>query len=223
MTPVRSLARAMLSGIFVVSGYRNFRNPGRLAVAAQPVTDKVAPMLKKAHPSFPTETETLIRLNAAVQVSAGLMLASGRFSRPAALVLAGTLVPVTIAGHPFWNNDDPIAKNNNQIHALKNLGLLGGLLLAAADTGASRVCGGGRVIASVTLDVPCSAPSGPPDARPESPSAPRPPHVDSPADLRRSLPVSPPPPAKATNYLNHPVGVNAVEMSKTCVGSDTVA
>ena len=112
MTPVRSLARAMLSGIFVVSGYRNFRNPDPAAVAAKPVTDKVAPMLKKAHPSFPTETETLIRLNAAVQVSAGLMLATGRFSRPAALVLAGTLVPVTIAGHPFWNNDDPIAKNN---------------------------------------------------------------------------------------------------------------
>lgn len=124
----------MLSGIFVVSGYRNLRNPGRLTAAAQPVTDKVAPMLKKAHPNFPTDTETLIRLNAAVQVGAGLMMATGRLSRPAALVLAGTLVPVTIAGHPFWNNDDPIAKNNNQIHALKNLGLLGGLLLAAADT-----------------------------------------------------------------------------------------
>ncbi|MDG4806873.1 DoxX family protein [Micromonospora sp. WMMD1120] len=135
MTPVRSLARAMLSGIFVVQGYRNFRNPGRLTAAAQPVTDKVAPMLKKAHPNFPTETEKLVRLNAAVQAGAGLMLATGRFSRPAALVLAGTLVPVTIAGHPFWNNDDPVAKNNNQIHALKNLGLLGGLLLAAADTG----------------------------------------------------------------------------------------
>ncbi|MET8305698.1 MULTISPECIES: DoxX family protein [unclassified Micromonospora] len=135
MTPVRSLARAMLSGIFVVSGYRNFRNPERLAAAAKPVTDKVTPLLQKAHPSIPTETETLIRLNALVQVSAGLMLATGRFSRPAALVLAGTLVPVTIAGHPFWNNDDPVARNNNQVHVLKNLGIFGGLLLAAADTG----------------------------------------------------------------------------------------
>ncbi|MFC5925667.1 DoxX family protein [Micromonospora vulcania] len=135
MTPVRSLARAMLSGIFVVTGYRNLRNPHRLAVAAKPVTDKVAPILQKAHPRFPTDPATLVRMNAAVHVGAGLMLATGRFSRPAALVLAGTLVPVTIAGHPFWKNDDPAAKNNNQIHALKNLGLLGGLLLAAADTG----------------------------------------------------------------------------------------
>ncbi|MER5332666.1 DoxX family protein [Micromonospora sp. NPDC002717] len=135
MKPVRSLARAMLSGIFVVSGLHNFQNPGRLAPAAKPVTDRVTPLLEKASPRIPTDTETLIRVNAVVQVGAGLMLATGRFARPAALVLAGTLVPVTLAGHPFWNNDDPAARNNNQIHFLKNIGLFGGLLLAAADTG----------------------------------------------------------------------------------------
>ncbi|WP_422734532.1 DoxX family protein [Micromonospora sp. WMMD558] len=134
MKPVRSLARAMLSGIFVVSGARNFANPGRLVAAAQPVTERVTPLLERAHPRIPTDTETLVRANAVVQLGAGLMLATGKFTRPAALVLAGTLVPVTIAGHPFWNNDDPAAKVNNQIHFLKNLGLFGGLLLAAADT-----------------------------------------------------------------------------------------
>ena len=98
------------------------------------MTDRVAPLLQKAHPRIPTETEQLIRINSAVQLGAGLMLATGRLTRPAALVLAGTLVPVTIAGHPFWKNDDPMTRNNNQVHVLKNLGLLGGLLLAAADT-----------------------------------------------------------------------------------------
>ncbi|MDG4794680.1 DoxX family protein [Micromonospora sp. WMMD1082] len=134
MTPVRSLARAMLSGIFVVSGARNFVHPDRLAPTAKPITDRVAPLLERANPRIPTDTETLIRANSAVQVGTGLMLATGRFTRPAALLLAGTLIPVTLAGHPFWRNDDPVAKNNNQIHFLKNLGLFGGLLLAAADT-----------------------------------------------------------------------------------------
>ncbi|MFI5834344.1 DoxX family protein [Micromonospora sp. NPDC051300] len=134
MKPVRSLARVMLSGIFVVSGARNLRNPERLVPAAKPVTDRVTPLIQNLHPRIPTDTETLIRANAATQLVGGLMLATGRFSRPAALVLAGTLVPTTAAGHPFWNNDDPAARNNNQIHFLKNLGLLGGLLLAAADT-----------------------------------------------------------------------------------------
>ncbi|SCG55005.1 DoxX protein [Micromonospora humi] len=124
----------MLSGIFVVSGARNLRNPERLVPAAKPVTDRVTPLIQNLHPRIPTDTETLIRANAATQLVGGLMLATGRFSRPAALVLAATLVPTTAAGHPFWNNDDPAARNNNQIHFLKNLGLLGGLLLAAADT-----------------------------------------------------------------------------------------
>ncbi|WBB73735.1 DoxX family protein [Micromonospora sp. WMMD1128] len=134
MKPVRSLARVMLSGIFVVSGARNLRNPERLVPAAKPVTDRVTPLIQNLHPRIPTDTETLIRANAATQLVGGLMLATGRFSRPAALVLAGTLLPTTAAGHPFWNNDDPAVRNNNQIHFLKNLGLLGGLLLAAADT-----------------------------------------------------------------------------------------
>ena len=134
MKPVRSLARVMLSGIFVVSGARTLQNPGRLVPAAKPVTDRVTPLIQNVAPRIPTDTATLVRANAATQLIGGLMLATGKFSRPAALVLAGTLVPATAAGHPFWNNDDPVARNNNQIHFLKNLGLFGGLLLAAADT-----------------------------------------------------------------------------------------
>ncbi len=124
----------MLSGIFVISGARNFANPERLVPTAKPITDRVTPLLERVHPRLPTDTEALVRANAVVQVGAGLMLATGRFTRPAALLLAGTLVPMTLAGHPFWKNDDPAARQHNQIHFLKNIGLFGGLLLAAADT-----------------------------------------------------------------------------------------
>lgn len=124
----------MLSGIFVLSGARNLQNPGQLVPAAKPVTDRITPLLEKTSPRIPTGTETLVQANAAVQLVGGLMLATGRFSRPMALVLAGSMVPTTLAGHPFWTNDDAAARTNNQIHFLKNLGLLGGLLLAAADT-----------------------------------------------------------------------------------------
>ncbi|MDM4721744.1 DoxX family protein [Micromonospora sp. WMMA1363] len=134
MTPVRSLARAMLSGIFVVSGAQFFAHPERMAAAAKPMTDRAAPMLARVHPRFPTDTETLIRANAAVAVSAGLMLATGKFTRLTALVLASTLVPVTLAAHSFWTDDDPATRHDNQIHFVKNLGLFGGLLLVAADT-----------------------------------------------------------------------------------------
>jgi uncharacterized membrane protein YphA (DoxX/SURF4 family) len=134
MKPVRSLARLMLSGVFVVSGVRNLQHPERLVPVAKPVTDRVAPLIEQASPSLPTDTESLIKANAAAQLAAGLLLATGRFTRPAALVLAGTLIPTTAAGHPFWTKSDPAERAQHQIHFMKNLGLFGGLLLAAADT-----------------------------------------------------------------------------------------
>jgi putative oxidoreductase len=39
-----------------------------------------------------------------------------------------------VAGHRFWEETDPAAKANQTIHFLKNVSLMGGLLLAAVDT-----------------------------------------------------------------------------------------
>jgi uncharacterized membrane protein YphA (DoxX/SURF4 family) len=98
------------------------------------VTDKVAPVLRGVHAGIPTDPETMVRVNGAAQLVGGLLLATGHLTRPAAALLAGTLVPTTIAGHPFWAVDDPAQRATHQVHFMKNLGLFGGLLLAAADT-----------------------------------------------------------------------------------------
>ena len=50
------------------------------------------------------------------------------------LVLAASLVPTTYAGHAFWQEHDPAKRAAADQHFLKNLGLLGGLLLASVDT-----------------------------------------------------------------------------------------
>ncbi|SNS02025.1 DoxX protein [Actinoplanes regularis] len=124
----------MLASIFVISGIRVLINPGESRIqAARRVTDRFAPLLEKADPRLPTDPATLVRLKAGSDLIAGLALATGHLTRPAAAVLAAGLVPTTLAGHPFWT----MAKEeraSEQIHFLKNLGLLGGLLLAAVDT-----------------------------------------------------------------------------------------
>ena len=62
------------------------------------------------------------------------MLATGRMPRISSAVLAASLVPTTLAGHRFWEEEDPQKKAMQRIHFFKNASMLGGLLLAAVDT-----------------------------------------------------------------------------------------
>ncbi len=93
----------------------------------RPVADRVAVL--------PDETEQVVRLNGAVQCVAGSMLAMGWWPRLSAAVLAGTLVPTTLAGHRYWEIEDKQERAQQRIHFLKNVTMLGGLLIAAADSG----------------------------------------------------------------------------------------
>jgi putative oxidoreductase len=131
MSLLRLVGRPMLASVFVSGGMNTLRAPEQVAPMAetvvQPVTERVAPL--------PDRTEQVVRLNGAVQVVAGLLLGSGRLPRPAALAIAATLVPTTLAGHRFWEADDPEERTQQLTHFLKNLSMLGGLLIAADDTG----------------------------------------------------------------------------------------
>jgi len=132
MRPVRSSARLLLSGIFLAGGARALAFPGQLEPQARQLTDLLRP--DQADPRWPLEARTLVRLYGATQLGAGVLFATGYLRRPAAVVLAASLIPATIAGHAFWTCDEPGERGRQQVHFLKNVGLLGGLLLAAADT-----------------------------------------------------------------------------------------
>ncbi len=120
----------MLASIFVVAGVKALSRPTASQLTA---ARRVSPLLERADPRLPRDPAVLVRVKAASDVVAGLALATGRFTRPAAAVLAAGLVPTTVAGHPFWSAP-PEARAEQRIHFLKNIGLLGGLLLAAVDT-----------------------------------------------------------------------------------------
>jgi uncharacterized membrane protein YphA (DoxX/SURF4 family) len=123
----------MLASIFVVSGVKTLIDPDSKVDTAKRVTDRVGPVLERTDPRLPAEARDLVRLKAGVDVLAGLLLATGHLTRPAAAALAVNLVPTTLAGHSFWTMPKE-ERAAHQTHFLKNLGLLGGLLLAAADT-----------------------------------------------------------------------------------------
>jgi len=136
MTITRLLARPMLATIFVAGGINAIRNTEAHAVRAKKVTDRVVPKVQQAAPGapIPTDPQTLVRINAGAQILAAAALATGRAPRLSATVLAASLVPTTLAGHPFWEESDPQAKAAQRLQFMKNTSILGGLLLAGVDT-----------------------------------------------------------------------------------------
>jgi putative oxidoreductase len=124
---LRRLARPLLAATFIYGGIGALRRTERYAEVAKPLVDKLPVTVS-------TDPATLVRLDAAVKIVAGTTLALGKFPRLSALALIGGLLPSTVAGHPFWEAEDDKETQQELIHFLKNAGLVGGLLLAAADT-----------------------------------------------------------------------------------------
>jgi putative oxidoreductase len=136
MTLIRLLARPMLASTFVYGGISALRNSAQLAEAAKPVNDEIRGFATKVAPQVPIPENdvTMVRINAGVHVVAGLMLATGRAPRLSSAALAATVIPTTVAGHPFWREKDSSARAQQMTHFFKNLSMLGGLTLAAVDT-----------------------------------------------------------------------------------------
>jgi uncharacterized membrane protein YphA (DoxX/SURF4 family) len=136
MTVSRLIARPMLASMFVLGSVNALKNAPQLAPKASGVAERVIPLVKRVAPTAPVPEDevTLVRVNAAVQLGAALALATGRVPRLASATLAASLVPTTMAGHRFWEESDPTQRQNQQLHFLKNVSMLGGLLLASVDT-----------------------------------------------------------------------------------------
>ena len=159
MTLLRAGYRTMLASYFISSGVKAVRNPAPLAPLAQPLAEKVVPLVKKYAPAevagyVPEDPTTLVRLNGALQIAGGLALATGRGRRVGALLLAGSLIPSTLAKYPFWSQSGEEAAASRS-HFAKNVSLLGGVLLASRDTEgkpgiAWRAQAGGHAIAKST-------------------------------------------------------------------------
>ncbi|OEJ30405.1 DoxX family protein [Streptomyces subrutilus] len=130
MAVLRKLARPLLAAPFLTGGLRTLRRPEAVVEVAQPVVRVIG----KYAPALAGDPRQLVRVTGSVQAAAGLMLATGRAPRLAALALAATLVPTSLAAHAFWTVEEPEERARQRAHFLTDLSALGGLLIAAADT-----------------------------------------------------------------------------------------
>jgi uncharacterized membrane protein YphA (DoxX/SURF4 family) len=160
MSLLRAIPRTMLASYFVAAGIKAIRDPESLVPSAEPLVDRVVPLVKEYAPEqvagyVPENTVTLVRVNGLAQIVGGTALATGKGRRLGALLLAGSLIPSTIAKHPFWTVQNPDERAQDRSHFLKNVSLLGGVLLAAQDTEGKpsltwRARKGGETIAKET-------------------------------------------------------------------------
>lgn len=136
MTVTRTVARPMLASMFVVGAVNALKNTERTAQRAKRITDRVVTLANRIAPGapIPGDPKTLVRVNAVAQLVGAVGLASGRAPRLSSAVLAGTLVPTTLAGHAYWDEQDPAMRANQKVHFFKNVSMFGGLVLAAVDT-----------------------------------------------------------------------------------------
>jgi putative oxidoreductase len=128
LSVLRPAARLLTGSTYAVLGYGALQQPG-------PRVEEAATLIAaiREQVPLPITDEQVVQLNGAVQAACGLLLALGTVPRLSALVLAGSMIPTTLAGHPFWTERDPAVRKQQQVQFHKNMAMIGGLLFAALD------------------------------------------------------------------------------------------
>lgn len=157
---IRRIARPLLSAAFIGQGVETLRNPAASLEATEPTVAALRQLPEPYGNKVPSNPETAARINAAVQVAGGVLLATGKMPRLASAALAFTVIPGSLGGHLFWTESDPDRKAQQRRDLLTDLSLLGGLIIAAADTAGKPSLGwrgrqaAGRISEAVSSALP---------------------------------------------------------------------
>lgn len=131
---IRKVARPMLATAFVSQGVESLRSPMAAGEAARPTVEGLQKLPDPVGTTVPRDPEIVARVTAAAQIGGGLLLASGRLPRLAAATLAATVIPANLGAHMFWSENDTVRKARKRRDFMTDLSLLGGLIIASADT-----------------------------------------------------------------------------------------
>lgn len=132
---MRRIARPLLAAAFIGQGAAALRRPQEAGRAARPAFEGLQRLPDEVSAKVPADVETFARANALVQVGGGLLLATGRLPRVAAAALACTVIPGSAGRHMFWTESDPQRRAQQRQAFLTDVSLIGGLMIAASDTG----------------------------------------------------------------------------------------
>jgi putative oxidoreductase len=110
--------RVLLAAIFLISGLNKLSD----------FSGTAAFMSGSGLPA----AEFLLVLTLLIEIAGGLMIVLGLYTRQVALILFLFMIPVTAVFHNPWVAGDPAQAQQQMIHFLKNLAIMGGLLHLSA-------------------------------------------------------------------------------------------
>jgi putative oxidoreductase len=108
------LGRAVFGGFFAYSGINHLQHAENMGHYA---ASKGVPAPEQA-----------VRATGAMLLAGGLSVMTGFKPRRGLAALIGFLVPVTLQMHRFWEEADPQKRQNEMIHFMKNMALVGAAL-----------------------------------------------------------------------------------------------
>lgn len=136
MPALVTAGRILFVLIFVFSGASKLFD---IASTTQAIADKVIPALPAMLTPYTTQLESITRMPTAqllailvgvLEVVGGLMIALNFGARLFSILLVIFVAIATYYFHNFWDMTG-IDRTNNMIHVLKNLSIIGGLLIIA--------------------------------------------------------------------------------------------
>lgn len=131
---MRALARPLLASWFIYGGVQSYLDPEPRAARVAPA---VEPALKELGLEEVRATD-LVKAHGAASIAFASALALSRSPRSAALGLAGLATATAVLAHPFWNETDETRREAELEQFLKNVSLVGGVLLAATAGHSAR-------------------------------------------------------------------------------------
>ena len=128
----------MFASYFIVKGTNSAMKPDSFVEDAEPVTDRLLPLVQRALPAsvgayIPEDTKTLVRVTGAAQAFGGLGMATGLARRTGAGVVAATMIPHVLASIPDKSSPKD-ERTAARAVLLRNVALLGGAMMASRAT-----------------------------------------------------------------------------------------
>ena len=155
---VRRIARPLLATWFVGEGVDAVRRPAPHVARTEAAWQELGRRIDLPATPSTAQLTTLVRVHGGFMTLAGLMLATGRAPRAAALVLAGLTVPLAVVNQPFGGTGRVVATASDRERAGgrrsfgRPIGATGGVATAqVAEGGADRAALRERFLRSLSM------------------------------------------------------------------------